>query len=65
MDKKKILKYFLFYIFTIFSSVLAVILYIKFYPIESKVITESINKTIVNETGIEDSIKNVYDAVVK
>ena len=64
MDKIKILKYFLFYIFTIFSSVLAVILYIKFYPIESKVITESINKTIVNETGIEESIKNVYDAVV-
>ena len=64
MDKSKILKYFLFYIFTIFSSVLAVILYIKFYPIESKVITESINKTIVNETGIEESIKNVYDAVV-
>ena len=64
MDKRKILKYFLFYIFTIFSSVLAVILYIKFYPIESKVITESINKTIVNETGIEESIKNVYDAVV-
>ena len=64
MDKRKILKYFLFYVFTIFSSVLAVILYIKFYPIESKVITESINKTIVNETGIEESIKNVYDAVV-
>lgn len=64
MDKKKILVYFLFYIFTIFSSIVAVILYIKFYPIESKVITESVNKTIVNETGIEESIKNVYDAVV-
>ena len=64
MDKKKILVYFLFYIFTIFSSIVAVILYIKFYPIESKVITESVNKTIVNETGIEESINSVYDAVV-
>ena len=62
--KREILKYFLFYVFTIFSSIVAVILYIKFYPIESKVITESVNKTIVNETGIEESIKNVYDAVV-
>lgn len=63
-NKIKILYFFLFYVFTIFSSIVAVILYIKFYPIESKVITENINKTIVNETGIEESIKNVYDAVV-
>ena len=64
MNKRNILKYFLFYVFTIFSSIVAVILYIKFYPIESKVITESVNKTIVNETGIEESINSVYDAVV-
>ena len=64
MNKRNVLKYFLFYVFTIFSSIVAVILYIKFYPIESKVITESVNKTIVNETGIEESINSVYDAVV-
>ena len=64
MNKKKLLKYFLFYVFTIISSLCAVILYIKYYPVESKVITESVNKTIVTETGIEGAIANVYDAVV-
>lgn len=64
MDKKKILKYFLFYVFTIFSSIVAVILYLKYYPVESKVITETVNKTMVSEAGIEDAIGGVYDAVV-
>ena len=64
MDKKKILKYFLFYVFTIISSIVAVILYIKYYPIKSKVITETVNKTMVSEEGIEEAISGVYDAVV-
>lgn len=64
MDKKRILKYFLFYVFTIVSAVVAVILYIKYFPIESKIITEKINKTELSETAIEESIQNVYDAVV-
>ncbi len=64
MNKKKIFVYFIFYVFTIASAIAAVILYIKYFPIESKVITENINKTIVTEKGIEDAIGNVYDAVV-
>ena len=64
MNKKKILKYFLFYVFTIISSICAVILYIKYYPIESKIITETINKTVVSEEGIEEAINGIYDAVV-
>lgn len=64
MNKKRALKYFLFYVFTIFSAVTAVVLYIKYFPIESKVITETISKTELSETAIEESIQNVYDAVV-
>ena len=64
MDKKKVLKYFLFYVFTIISSIASVILYLKYYPVESKVITERINKTMVSEEGIDDAISGVYDAVV-
>ena len=64
MDKKKVLKYFLFYVFTIISSIASVILYLKYYPVESKVITETINKTMVSEEGIDDAISGVYDAVV-
>ena len=64
MKKRKFLKYILFYLFTIISSVLAVILYIKYYPIKSKVITETINKTMVSEEGIEEATTGVYDAVV-
>ena len=64
MNKRQIFPMFVFYIVTIVSSVLAVILYIKYYPIESKVITENINKTVVTEKGIEEAINNVYDAVV-
>ena len=64
MNKRRILKYFLFYIFTIISAIVAVILYLKYYPIKSKVITETINKTMVSEEGIEEAISGVYDAVV-
>ena len=64
MNKRQIFPFFLLYIITIISSILAVILYIKYYPIESKVITENINKTVVTEKGIEEAISNVYDAVV-
>ena len=64
--KKKFgfLKYFLFYVITVLSSVGAAILVIKLYPVESKVITETINKTMVSEEGIEEAITGVYDAVV-
>lgn len=65
-DRKKILKYFLAYVFTIFSSILAVILYLRYFPVESKVITEekTINETVLTETAIETAIDNVYDSVV-
>ena len=62
--KRKVLVYFLFYVFTIFSSIIAVILYLKYFPVESKVITETVNKTMVSEEGIEKAITGVYDAVV-
>lgn len=64
MNKRKIFPYFVFYVLTVLSSIAAVILYVKYYPIESKVITENINKTVVTEKGIEEAIGNVYDAVV-
>ena len=64
MNKKKIFVFFIFYVITIISAIAAVILYVKYFPIESKVITENINKTVVTEKGIEDAIGNVYDAVV-
>lgn len=64
MNKRKLLKYFLFYVFTIVSSITAVILYQKYYPVESKVVTETINKTMVSEKGIEEAINGVYDSVV-
>ena len=63
-NKRRILKYFLFYIFTIISAIVAVILYLKYYPVKSKVITETVNKTMVSEEGIEEAIGGVYDAVV-
>ena len=65
-EKKKcgFLKYFLFYIITVASAVGAAILVVKFYPVESKVITETVNKTMVSEEGIEEAISGVYDAVV-
>ncbi len=63
-NKKRLLKYFLFYVFTIISAIVAVILYLKYYPVKSKVITETVNKTMVSEKGIEEAIGGVYDAVV-
>lgn len=65
-DRKKILIYFLAYIFTIFSSILAVILYLTYFPVESKVITEekTINEIKLSETAIEGAIDMVYDSVV-
>ena len=64
MNKKQIFPFFILYVVTIISSIVAVILYVKYFPIESKVITENINKTVVTEKGIEEAINNVYDAVV-
>lgn len=64
MNKRRLFPYFVFYVITVLSSIIAVILYVKYYPIESKVITENINKTVVTEKGIEEAIGNVYDAVV-
>ena len=64
MNKRQIFPMFVFYVITVISSILAVILYIKYFPIESKVITENINKTVVTEKGIEEALNNVYDAVV-
>lgn len=64
MNKRQIFPFFILYVVTIISSIVAVILYIKYFPIESKVITENINKTVVTEKGIEEAISNVYDAVV-
>lgn len=66
MNRKKLLKYFLAYIFTLVSSIVAVILYLMYFPVESKVITEkkTINQTKLSETAIEESIENIYDAVV-
>lgn len=65
-SKSKALKYFLAYIFVLVSSVTTVILYLKYFPVNSKVITESktINQTKLTEEAIEDTINNVYDAVV-
>ncbi|MBQ3475599.1 MAG: trypsin-like peptidase domain-containing protein [Bacilli bacterium] len=58
------LKFFIFYIITVASAVGAAILVVKFVPVESKVVTETVNKTMVSEEGIEEAITGVYDAVV-
>ena len=65
-DKKKVLKYFLAYIFTLISSIVVVVLYLMYFPVNSKIITEkkTINQTKLMEESIEESINNVYDAVV-
>ena len=57
-DRKRLFKYFLAYVFTIFSAVFAVIIYLKYFPVESKVITEkkTVNETKLSETAIEDAI---------
>ena len=66
MNRKSIFKYFVFYVFTIFSSILAVIIYLKYFPVSSKIITEekTINETKLSETAIEEAIEKVYDSVV-
>ena len=53
-DRKRLFKYFLAYVFTIFSAVFAVIIYLKYFPVESKVITEkkTVNETKLSETAI-------------
>ena len=65
MDRKKYFKYFMFYLITVVSSVIAVMLYTYFFP-SSRVITENktINETKLTEESIESSIENVYDSVV-
>lgn len=65
-DKKKVLKYFLAYLFTLISSIVVVVLYLMYFPVNSKIITEkkTINQTKLTEEAIEESINNVYDAVV-
>ena len=62
--RKTILICFIFFVITVVTSVAAVILYIKFYPLESKIITENINRTEVIESSISDSIEQVFDSVV-
>ena len=64
-DRKRILKYFLAYVFTIFSAILAVMIYLNYFP-SSKVITEkkTVNETKLSETAIEDAIDKAYDSVV-
>lgn len=62
--KKTILICFIFFVITVITSVVAVILYVKFYPIESKIVTENINRTEIIESAISDSIEQVFDSVV-
>lgn len=66
VDKNKALKYFLAYIFVLVSSLCTVILYLKYFPVNSKVITEekTINETKLTESSIEDAIESVFDSVV-
>lgn len=65
-NRRRILKYFLAYVFTIVSCIVAVILYLMYFPVESKVITEqkTISETKLSETAIEEAIESVYDSVV-
>lgn len=62
--KKTILICFIFFVVTVITSVTAVILYVRFYPLEAKTITETINRTETTETAISNSIEQVFDAVV-
>ena len=65
MNRKKYFKFFIFYLITVASSILAIKVYTYFFPI-STVITENktINETKLTEQSIEDSIESVYDSVV-
>ena len=62
--KKTILICFIFSVVTVITSVLAVILYVRFYPLEAKTITETINRTETTESLISNSIEQVFDSVV-
>ena len=65
MNRRQYFKYFMFYIFTIISCIIAVTIYLYFVP-TSKVITQNktINETKLLEEGIETSIESIYDSVV-
>lgn len=65
MDRRHYFKYFILYLFTIASSIIAVMLYEYYFP-SSKVITKNktINETKLTEESIESSIESVYDSVV-
>ena len=65
MNRRKLFKFFILYLFTIASSIIAVMLYLYFFP-NSTVITKNktINETKLMEEGVESSIENVYDSVV-
>ena len=65
MDRKRYFKFFILYLFTIFSSIIAVMLYVYYFP-SSKVITKNktINETKLTEESIESSIESVYDSVL-
>ena len=52
-NRRRYFKYFLFYIFTIASAICAVIIYLNYFPVNSKVITK--NKTI-NETKLTEDL---------
>ena len=65
MNRRRYFKFFVLYIFTIVSDIIAVMLYEYYFP-TSTVITKNktINETKLTETSIEDSIESVYDSVV-
>jgi serine protease Do len=66
VNKKKLLKYFLAYVFVLVSAIVTVVLYLMYFPVNSKIITEkkTINQTRLTETQMEDAIEKVYDSVV-
>ena len=65
MNRRQYFKYFMFYIFTIVSTLIAVTIYLYFIP-TSKVITKNktINETKLIEESVETSIESIYDSVV-
>ena len=65
MNRKRYFIFFILYLFTIISSIVAVLLYVYYFP-SSTVITKNktINETKLTEESIESSIESVYDSVV-
>ena len=65
MNRTVIFKFFVFYLFTVISTILAVMVYLYYFP-SSTVITQNktINETKLTESSIEESIESVYDSVV-